>query len=86
MKLFYIYYTVTAHACYNSPWTLWSSLINSEGDWFIGETDLLACYDLFFVSGQICLVYIQFGLMEGDKVIAGGKSVITSLQMGVVRP
>jgi hypothetical protein len=33
-------------------------------DWFIGETDLLACYDLFFVSGQkttalFCLHSVQ---------------------------
>jgi hypothetical protein len=26
-------------------------LVTRKGDWFIDETDLLARYDLFFVSG-----------------------------------
>jgi hypothetical protein len=42
--------SVTVQTCYSSPWKLWSSLVISEGWRFIGEADVLTCYDLFFVS------------------------------------
>jgi hypothetical protein len=74
------YVAVTVQTCYSSPWTLWSSLVVSEWWRFIGETELLACYDLFFVSGRkttaLFSFYIQFGWPRGDKVTTGGKVVM----------
>jgi hypothetical protein len=61
------------HGCYG-PLQLFR-----KAKWFIGETNLLACYDLFsyLVIKQLPrFVYMQFGWREGDKFTTGGKSVV----------
>jgi hypothetical protein len=56
--------TVTVQTCYSSPWTRGPLQSYRKGDWFIGETDLLACYDLFFRIGREnnCLVLFASSL------------------------